>query len=290
MTVCYRLEEHLSLIHNPSFCAKSVGFGVTYALQQWYARLMWVSMQNLSETIAVIRPALYLNQSLDLVWFHVIISKWSIIACMPPHEDGSQLVLATQCKHFRGGLAWKYSACVWEDAHQTVQNHYYIYGWTNERTIGFLCFSSSIIWENSSISLGYGASINLEGPGMHVYDGTIGWCLGTLKSMSLRCRRGMSWTRAGISHLFSRDVLGCCYKLHSSFHPVKNCTNVWACFSQPSHAGAMCNFNCAIGSYNHPWFEKRLASSIAMPHFTQDNNHSYSFHCVSSTHPLVKYL
>ena len=26
----------------------------------------------------------------------------------------------------------------------------------------------------------------------------------------------------------------------------------------------MCNFNYAIGSYDHPWFKKRLASSIAI--------------------------
>ena len=41
MIVCHRLEEHLSLTQNPSFCAKFVGFGVTYAQQQ-YARLIWV--------------------------------------------------------------------------------------------------------------------------------------------------------------------------------------------------------------------------------------------------------
>ena len=73
--------------------------------------------------------------------------------------------------------------------------------------------------------------------------------------------------------VFQRCTRGVITNTYSSLHPVKNRTNVWASFSRPSHAGTMCNFNCAIGSYDHPWFEKRLASSIAMPHaFTQNSN------------------
>ena len=72
--------------------------------------------------------------------------------------------------------------------------------------------------------------------------------------------------------VFQRCTWGVITNKCSSVHPVKNCTYVWAGFSQPSNAGAMCNLNCAIGLYDHPWFEKRLASSIAMPHFTQNNN------------------
>ena len=89
--------------------------------------------------------------------------------------------------------------------------------------------------------------------------------------------------------VFQRYTWGVITNKRSSFDPVKNRTYEWASFSRPSRAGAMCNFNCAIGSYDHSWFEKRLASSIAMPHFTQNNNPSlphkltqYSFHCVSS--------
>ena len=105
-----------------------------------------------------------------------------------------------------------------EDGHRTAQNHYYIYGWTKERTIGFFCFSSAIIWENSSISLGYGASIFLEGPGMHVDHGTIGWCLEALKSMSSRCRRGMPWILVS-AICFPEMYLGRCYKYAQQFPP-----------------------------------------------------------------------
>ena len=57
-------------------------------------------------------------------------------------------------------------------------------------------FSSPIIWKKIIISLGDGASIFPEGPGMLMNDGT------------------MSWTGAGISHLSSRDV-------HGVFQPSK---------------------------------------------------------------------
>ena len=67
-----------------------------------------------------------------------------------------------------------------------------------------------------SIWLGDGAWIFLEGPGMHVNDGTIGWRLGTLKSISLECRRGMSWTGDGISHLSSRDVHGVSLRIRTA--------------------------------------------------------------------------
>ena len=51
--------------------------------------------------------------------------------------------------------------------------------------------------------------------------------------------------------------MGCQYKYTQQFPRSEE-------LHQPSHAGAMCNFNCAIGLYDRPWFERRLASRRQM--------------------------
>ena len=60
----------------------------------------------------------------------------------------------------------------------------------------------------------------------------------------------------------------------SSFHPMKNSTNMETSLSQTCHAGAMGNPNHSIGTNDYPWLERRLASSITVSHSAKNNNHT----------------